>query len=296
MTNLFAHHGRSSTRFITSCTIVLALVSVAVFFAEQAEARPEHLSATSPPVSANTWTSSSGSTTATDDAPPAQTEQLQEGRRLFMTSCASCHGADGHGVTQPSGRVQGPPLLGVGEAAAYYMLQTGRMPLANPGEQPVAKPRAYPPAEQAALVAYVASLGPGPKVPAIDLTHADTAKGGELFRENCAPCHNAVGAGGALSYGRHAPSLVNAPPLVVGAAVRYGPGQMPRFGQRTLSDEQVTDIADYVKYLHHPQNRGGLSLGGLGPVPEGFVVWVLGLGALLLVALWISKRVKDYRS
>jgi ubiquinol-cytochrome c reductase cytochrome c subunit len=287
-----ARRGRQHRLIIACCTICLLLLSAATYVAARAEARPEHLDARDAPAAglAEPPTTSPASTPPTTDA-----QQVEMGRRLYLTGCSSCHGVDGKGVTQPSGRVQGPSLIGVGEAAAYYMLDTGRMPLASPEQQPTSKPRAYPPDQQAALVAYVASLGPGPKPAKIDLAHADVAAGGELFRSNCAPCHNAAGVGGALSYGRHAPSLSNAPPLVVAAAVRYGPGQMPRFGAKTLTDAQVTDIAKYVQYLHHPHNRGGVALGGLGPVPEGFVTWVLGLGALMLLALWVSRRVRDYR-
>jgi ubiquinol-cytochrome c reductase cytochrome c subunit len=65
---------------------------------------------------------------------------------------------------------------------------------------------------------------------------------------------------------------------------------MPVFGPETLSDQQVSDIAAYVQYLHHPNDRGGFGLGHLGPIPEGFVGWVVGLGLLLLAARLIGTR------
>jgi len=65
---------------------------------------------------------------------------------------------------------------------------------------------------------------------------------------------------------------------------------MPVFGPETLTDQQVADIVSYVDYLHHPEDRGGLALGHLGPIPEGFVGWVVGMGLLLLVARLIGTR------
>ena len=115
------------------------------------------------------------------------------------------------------------------------MLTTGRMPLNDPADNPVRKDPAYRPAEIAALVAYVASLGDGPPIPDVDIAAGNLAVGGVLYRENCQACHSATGAGGALSYGRAAPSLSKATPTQVGAAIRTGPGQMPVFGPETLS-------------------------------------------------------------
>jgi ubiquinol-cytochrome c reductase cytochrome c subunit len=181
-------------------------------------------------------------------------------------------------------------LESAGEAGAYYQLSTGRMPLADPHEAAVRKRPAYTADEINALVAYVGSLGNGPKVPVIDIEHADVAAGGDLFRANCAPCHSASGAGGALSYGNAAPPLSQAEPLQVGAAVRSGPGQMPVFGPEVFDDEQLSDIAAYVEYLRHPQDPGGVPIGRTGPVPEGFVAWFFGMGAFVALVAWIGTR------
>ncbi len=164
------------------------------------------------------------------------------------------------------------------------------MPLANPRDVPARKDPAYTPEEIEALVAFVASLGDGPELPEVDIEAGDLAEGGVLFRESCQACHSATGAGGALSYGRAAPSLGEATPSQVGAAVRSGPGQMPRFGEEIFDAEQVDSIAAYVDYLEQPDDRGGIALGRLGPIPEGFLVWVGGLGLLLVVAFWLGTR------
>jgi ubiquinol-cytochrome c reductase cytochrome c subunit len=221
---------------------------------------------------------------------PAAEDQVATGRRLYLLGCSSCHGQGGDGVRTPDGALRGPSLRHSGEAAAYYALSTGRMPLANSDQQPQRKRPAYGAADQAALVAYVASLGDGPRLPRLDAEHGALAEGGELFRANCAPCHSATGTGGALSYGKAAPPLVDSTALQVGAALRAGPGQMPVFGPGVLSDEQVAGIARYVEYLRDPDDRGGLPIGRTGPVPEGAVAWFFGIGAFLALVAWIGSR------
>ncbi len=210
--------------------------------------------------------------------------QVRAGEELFLTSCVNCHGVGGVGTPGY------PSLVGVGAASADFYLRTGRMPLAFPGVQPPEKPQAFTDDQIVQLVAYVASLGDGPQVPDVDASRGDLSEGASLFLANCAACHNAAAAGGALSYGRHAPDLQSVHPTQIGEAVRVGPGDMPVFGPRTLSDDQIDSIARYVEYLHAPENPGGLRIGSLGPVPEGFVAWLVGLSALVLIARWITRE------
>jgi ubiquinol-cytochrome c reductase cytochrome c subunit len=217
-------------------------------------------------------------------------ELLAVGRELYLTGCSSCHGPNGEGVAGPDGDVRGPSLQDAGEAGAYYYLSTGRMPLANPEEEPVRKPPAYSPDAIDALVAYVASLGDGPELPAIDVEDADLANGGAIFRANCQACHSASGSGGALSYGRAAPRLSDATPEQAGAAVRIGPGQMPVFGPDIITDKELADLAAYVEYLRDPDDPGGVPIGRTGPIPEGFVAWLVGVPALLALVAWIGTR------
>lgn len=230
------------------------------------------------------------SSVAPRDQAPTEAELVDAGLDLYLLGCVSCHGVDGTGQRAPDGALRGPSLLAAGEAGAYYQLTTGRMPLANPRDVPMRKDPAYSPEEIDALVAFVASLGDGPELPDVDIEAGDLAEGGVLFRESCQACHSATGAGGALSYGRAAPPLGEATPSQVGAAVRSGPGQMPRFGPEIFDDEQLDGIAAYVDYLEQPDDRGGIALGRLGPIPEGFLVWVGGLGLLLVIAFWLGTR------
>lgn len=204
------------------------------------------------------------------------------GRELYLTGCSSCHGPDGGGTSR------GPTLVGVGAASADFYLATGRMPLDQPRDQARRKEPAYSRARIDELVAYVTSLGPGPEIPEVDPRSGDLAGGFELYANNCAACHSSAGAGGALGHALVAPNLGKATPTQVAEALRVGPGAMPVFGPEALDDEQVASVVRYVGYLQDPADPGGLSLGRLGPIPEGFVAWLVGLGLMLAFIRWIG--------
>lgn len=209
---------------------------------------------------------------------------VRRGRSLYLLGCASCHGADGRGTGQ------GPDLRGVGAASVDFQLSTGRMPNTQPDRQSVSKPSPYTRAQIDDLVAYVASLGPGPPIPDVSSPRGDLQEGARLYLNNCAACHSAAGNGGALSLGRDAPTLHDATPVQVAEAMRTGPGQMPVFGTQTFTPKQVNSIVRYVEYLKKPQSPGGFSLGLVGPITEGLVAILIGLGALMLVSRWIEPR------
>ena len=219
----------------------------------------------------------------------AQTLTIEEGKKLYAVGCASCHGTGGQGSTD------GPPLVGVGAAAVDFQVGTGRMPAQQPGAQVPKKPVVYSQAEIDQLAAYIASLGAGPEIPsenAYDPEGADIAEGGELFRTNCAQCHNFTGKGGALSEGKYAPDLEGVDPKHIYEAMETGPQNMPSFPDTTLSEENKKDIIAYLDAVNSDDTvePGGLSLGGLGPVSEGLFGWVFGLGALIAVAVWVAAR------
>jgi ubiquinol-cytochrome c reductase cytochrome c subunit len=218
--------------------------------------------------------------------PPAETNPvLHEGQQLFAVNCSSCHGLNAAGSSR------GPNLLGLGSATVDFWVSTGRMPLAKASAQATEKPPRFDYQQAAAIAEYVNSLDPGgPQIPTVDTKTADIEEGFKLFSLNCAPCHTIVGAGDALTDGTYAPSLMPAKAFQVVEALRTGPGQMPRFGPGVISDQQAADIAAYVEYLHHPEDRGGLSIGKVGPVAEGFVAIIVGLGGLMMVIFWIGDR------
>ncbi|AXE77508.1 MULTISPECIES: cytochrome bc1 complex diheme cytochrome c subunit [Streptomyces] len=219
----------------------------------------------------------------------AQSLAIDEGKKLYSVGCASCHGTGGQGTTD------GPSLVGVGSAAVDFQVGTGRMPAQQPGAQVPKKKVIYSQAEIDQLAAYVASLGAGPIVPTknqVSPEGADIAKGGDLFRTNCAQCHNFTGEGGALTNGKYAPSLEGVDPKHIYEAMQTGPQSMPSFPDTTMPEQQKRDIIAYIQTVNSSQseNPGGLKLGGLGPVSEGLFAWIFGLGALIAVAIWVAAH------
>ena len=100
-----------------------------------------------------------------------------------------------------------------------------------------------------------------------------------------APSGDAVG-GGAV-----APPLHEVAPTQVGEAVRTGPGAMPQFGPDQVTDEQLAEIAAYLQFLGRDEAApGGQTLGGVGPVVEGYVGWIVYLVALVGLTRWIERR------
>jgi len=206
---------------------------------------------------------------------------VERGRDLYVQGCSDCHGFDAHGVEGVA-----PDLHGAGALAADFYLRTGRMPLADPDEQPMRTDPIYDEEELAALVAYVGSLG-GPPVPGIDTAGADLARGRLLFTENCAGCHQVVGQGGILP-GAVAPDLQVSSALDVAEATHIGPYVMPKFDQ--LGDDEVADIAAYVTSTQDLEDRGGWGIGHIGPIPEGMVAWLLAGAAVLITIRLIGER------
>ncbi|WP_432135604.1 MULTISPECIES: cytochrome bc1 complex diheme cytochrome c subunit [unclassified Streptomyces] len=220
----------------------------------------------------------------------AQSLAIEEGKKLYAVGCASCHGTGGQGSSD------GPSLVGVGAAAVDFQVGTGRMPAAtSQGAQVPRKKVQYTQKQIDQLAAYISSLGAGPAVPTEEQYSpegADIAKGGELFRTNCAQCHNFTGKGGALTRGKYAPSLEGVDPKHIYEAMQTGPQNMPSFPDTTMSEQNKKDIIAYLNAVNGDEtvNPGGLELGGLGPVSEGLFAWIFGLGALIAVAVWVAAR------
>ena len=227
-------------------------------------------------------------------ASTASADDIQQGKKLFLANCSSCHGLNAQGAPANSkGDVNAPSLIGVGAAAVDFQVGTGRMPLAAPGPQAIQKKRQFSQDEINQLAAYVASLAPGPSVPTAEYATAeggDAGRGGAIFRVNCAMCHNFAGAGGALTRGKYAPSLQNTSPKHIYEAMITGPQSMPVFNDANITPENKRDLIAYLKTVSNEPNAGGSSLGSLGPVPEGLFAWVVGIGALIGCAVWLGSK------
>jgi ubiquinol-cytochrome c reductase cytochrome c subunit len=225
------------------------------------------------------------------------TAQITRGEQLYNNACITCHGTNLQGVPN-----RGPSLIGVGEAAVFFQVSTGRMPLAREeaeGHRKAPEPQFDPETAQgrqnlAALAAYVQAHGGGPTLPAqrgAELIGDDPARGAEEFRLNCASCHSFTGRGGALTHGKYAPILNEATPEQIYAAMLTGPSAMPKFGDRTLTPQEKKDIIAYLLSVRGLRNSpGGYNLGDIGPSAEGMTAFVIGMAALVAITVWFGAK------
>jgi len=223
-------------------------------------------------------------------APTSASQDIGAGKTLFEATCSSCHGLDAQGTSQA------PSLIGAGAAAVYFQMSTGRMPAKEVGAENVRGPVVFTEQQIFDIADYVASLGGGPPIPdaqQVSTVGADTALGSQLFMANCAQCHGFAGDGGALTYGKFAPSLTEATPTQIYTAMLTGPEAMPVFSDGALTPQAKRDIIAYVTETRTEPNPGGLSLGRIGPVTEGVVIFLGGMGVLVLIAMWLTAKRRE---
>jgi ubiquinol-cytochrome c reductase cytochrome c subunit len=222
------------------------------------------------------------------DAATTAASSVEEGKKLFLANCSTCHGL------QAQGSKAGPALAGVGAASVDFQMGTGRMPLAAPNVQaPRVEEVRFTQEQISAVAAYIASLAPGPAIPDAEYTTGeggDVAMGAELFRVNCAMCHNFAGSGGALTRGKYAPALRDIEGKHIYEAMITGPQSMPVFSDDNISPEAKNDIIAYLHEVDEQENVGGMALGNLGPVSEGLFIWIFGLGIMVGFAVWLGKK------
>lgn len=225
-----------------------------------------------------------------DTSTQSLTGDPNNGRKLFLANCSTCHGPDATGTTA------GPSLVGVGAAAVDFQVGTGRMPMEATAPQAPRKEVRLSAQDVADLSAYAATLGPGPAIPAEEHTAAvldddeTLARGAELFRVNCAMCHNVVGSGGALTRGKFAPPLDGVSGTHIYEAMVTGPQSMPVFNDANLTPEDKQAVISYLKYVEEQPSPGGLSLGSLGPVSEGLFLWVGLLTIIIGSTIWLGAK------
>jgi quinol---cytochrome-c reductase cytochrome c subunit len=216
---------------------------------------------------------------------PASPLILAEGKNTYEERCSTCHGPTAGGTSQ------GPPIAGLGPAYWNFMMSTGRMPLDQPGVQAQRRPPVLTPSQIRAVTAYLETIPPGDGVPipVVDTGEGSLSLGESTFQANCAPCHGTLGRGGAVGP-QDAPPVVHATSTQVAEAIRIGPGTMPVFDESTIDQHTLNSLVAYVEYLRKPDDRGGSGLGGVGPLVEGFVALVGGLGLIVLVTRTIGTR------
>lgn len=229
-----------------------------------------------------------------------EVEGAEQGRNLYLRDCSFCHGSQGRGTTNGPSLREGTS----GAALTDFVLRTGRMPLDRPRAQSKPKEPVYTKEEIHAIVDYVvrAFEPPGPDVPAVHAGAGDLSNGQELYEQNCAACHAPTAIGGAMltqQQGRQGrggttgvliPGLERSDKVEIAEAVRTGPGAMPVFGPELVTDEELDSLVRYTLYLKKPNDAGGLAIGHVGPVAEGFVGWTFGLGILVVFIRWIGTK------
>ncbi len=237
-------------------------------------------------VSGGIYAGASAAMAATEPTSASTTLTVEDGKKLFQANCATCHGLNMEGTPD------GPSLYGVGELAVEFQMSTGRMPLQMQGPQAPQKPVQFTEEQILAIAAWVQSTSPGPSYPADRVLdgEGDLAAGAELFRINCAMCHNVAAAGGALTEGKYAPALTNTSPLHMYAAMVTGPQNMPVFNDMTLTVDEKRDIISALMWMQQNESPGGFTLGSLGPVSEGLFIWIFGIGALIALTVWITAK------
>jgi ubiquinol-cytochrome c reductase cytochrome c subunit len=215
---------------------------------------------------------------------------IKEGQQIFLRGCSSCHGLNAEG-----GAVA-PSLIGVGAASVDFVVATGRMPMQDMSQQAMRKAPVYNEEEVAALAAYVASLAPGPRAYTNEeITwerDGNTAEGGELFRNNCAMCHNFAGQGGALTNGKYAPTVMGVEARHIYEALITGPQAMPVFSDKIITPAEKLSIIKWIKSAENEPSLGGAALGRVGPVTEGLLIWTFGMGLLIGVAVWLTAKAR----
>jgi ubiquinol-cytochrome c reductase cytochrome c subunit len=232
------------------------------------------------------YAGASAAMAATSETQVVSALTVEDGQKLFQANCATCHGLD------LQGSEQGPSLYGVGELSVEFQVATGRMPLQMQGPQAPQKQVQFTDEQIQAMAAYVQSMAPGPTYPSEETLdgQGDVSRGAELFRINCAMCHNVAAAGGALTEGKYAPGLQNTSALHMYAAMVTGPQNMPVFNDLTLTVEDKRDIISALLFLQENGSPGGFSLGSLGPVSEGLFIWIFGIGSLIGISVWIAAK------
>jgi ubiquinol-cytochrome c reductase cytochrome c subunit len=214
-------------------------------------------------------------------------DDIAAGRQLFQVSCITCHGANLEGI-----KGQGPSLIGVGGAAVYFQVSTGRMPATGQGAYEARKEPKFTEKQTEDIAAYVESIGGGHALPQGQLRGDDAsiATGGELFRLNCASCHGVTGKGAPLSAGKIAPSLNDATDKQIMAAMLSGPENMPVFSDNQITPAEKRAIIAYIQTLKASKDPGGNGIDRIGPVSEAIVIWVAGVGAIMVAILWIGAK------
>ncbi|MGI4895581.1 MAG: cytochrome bc1 complex diheme cytochrome c subunit [Janthinobacterium lividum] len=227
----------------------------------------------------------------------ASADDIEAGKKLFLANCSTCHGLNAQGGGVVDGKNPGPSLIGVGAASVDFQVGTGRMPLSQSGPQAPATTKVRFSQDQIdQMAAFIASLAPGPAIPTDEVLDVagvnatELARGASIFRTNCAMCHNFAAKGGALTEGKYAPSLDGVSAKHIYEALVTGPQSMPVFNNNNISEDDKTAIIAWLTQDEKRPDPGGFTLGSVGPVSEGLLAWIGGIGLLIGCSVWLGMK------
>ena len=217
------------------------------------------------------------------------TEQVEEGERLFVSNCATCHGMNADGTDN------GYSLVGVGAASVEFQVGTGRMPLQMQGPQAQQKPPQFNDEQTSQMAAYVGIAG----------RRTGCARGCSTWMRTRATPPAVVSCSGSTAPcattpqqpAAHSPRGSSRRPLMGSIrgshytlAMSTGPQNMPVYNDANIPPEDKRDIIAFLKNDHFQSSPGGFSLGSFGPVSEGLLIWTLGLALLIGSMVWLTSR------
>ena len=196
---------------------------------------------------------------------PRQPLNLAEGRRIFESTCASCHGATGLGDGPGGVRLTPrPPAIGttaqMGGVTPAMMYRITSIGIA--GTPMVGFAGTLTPEQRWNVVAYVNSLR---------TTHEQQLEGEGLFTQRCASCHGVSGAGD----GTLARSLTKLPPEIgtvawqvehtdeqIATVVKAGLRGTAMPPSPDLTDAQAASVVAYVRTLPMKDRNGAVAQAG----------------------------------
>jgi len=81
-------------------------------------------------------------------------------------------------------------------------------------------------------------------------------------------------------------------PKYIYEALITGPQSMPVFSDKTITPAEKLSLIKWIKSAEAEPNLGGATMGRIGPVTEGLLIWILGLGLLIAVAVWLTTKAR----
>ena len=69
-----------------------------------------------------------------------------------------------------------------------------------------------------------------------------------------------------------------------------GPQNMPTFSEDLLTPREKGAIIAYIQSYKSTIDPGGYPAGGYGPIAEGLIAFLVGMGAIVASVLWLGSR------